>query len=223
MRAEYRIFAAFHKDNDSQNRWSGLEDHLTGTAMRCENSNTMETSRVALAVLLCVAFALDGCRVSSEFSEDIAKNSIEFGKMNLEGEQVVLTDSQIQCGVQSELWDAPTTLSPDHTTSHLTSKARDLKFNDDVIIRDPGTRVAYVQIRGEFPLQADSVTSVKDGEDKNSKLVEARVSLKIDNPCFQNPLPMMGVRHGNFSPDSPVVFHMHFDETIGWRVDKLVH
>ena len=191
--------------------------------MRCENSNTMETSRAALAVVLCLAVVLSGCRVSSEFSEDIARASIEFGKMNLEGEQVVLTDAQIQCGVQSELWDPPTTLSPDHTTSHLTSKARDLKFNDDVIIHDPGTRVAYVQIRGEFPLQADSITSVKDGEDKNSKLVEAKGSVKIDNPCFLSPLPMMGVRHGNFSADSPVVFHMHFDENIGWRVDKLVH
>src|SRR5271163_237251 len=177
----------------------------------------METSRAALVAALCLAVVLSGCKPSSDFNDDTARGSIEFGTMKLEGEQVTLTDSQIQCGVQSQLWDPPTTLSPDHTTSHLTSKARDLKFNDDVIIRDPGTRVAYVQIRGEFPLQADSITSVKDGEDQNSKLVEAKVSVKIDNPCFQSALPMMGVRHGNFSPDSPVVFHMHFDETIGWR------
>ena len=196
---------------------------MTATSMRCENSNYMVTSRPALAVLLCLAFLLSGCRPSSDFSEDVGRASIEYEKMNLEGEQVVLTDSQIQCGVQSELWDPPTTLSPDHTTAHLTSKARDLKFNDDVIIRDPNSKVAYVQIRGEFPLQVDSIASVKDGEDKNSKLVEAKVSVKIDNPCFQGALPMMGVRHGNFSADSPVVFHLHFDENIGWRVDKLVH
>lgn len=223
MLAESWISIAFHKENDRQNRWGRLEDYLTGTSMRCENSSYMETSRAALAVTLCLAVALCGCRPSSDFNEDVARGSIEYGKMNLEGEQVTLTDSQIQCGVQSELWDPPTTLSPDHTTSHLTSKARDLKFNDDVIIRDPNSKVAYVQIRGEFPLQTDSITSVKDGEDQNSKLVEAKVSVKIDNPCFQNPLPMMGVRHGNFSADSPVVFHMHFDENIGWRVDKLVH
>jgi hypothetical protein len=191
--------------------------------MRCENSIYMETSHAALVAVVCLAAVLSACKPSTDFNEDIARGSIEFGKMKLEGEQVTLTDSQIQCGVQSELWDPPTTLSPDHTSSHLTSKARDLKFNDDVIIRDPGSRVAYVQIRGEFPLQTDSIVSMKDGEDSNSKLVEARVSVKIDNPCFQSPLPMMGVRHGNFSPDSPVVFHMHFDENIGWRVDKLVH
>jgi hypothetical protein len=191
--------------------------------MRCENSSYMETFRAALVAALCLAVVLSGCRPSSDFSEDIARGSIEYGKMNLEGEQVTLTDPQIQCGVQTELWDSPTTLSADHTTAHLTSKARDLKFNDDVIIHDPSSRVAYVQVRGEFPLQADSIVSIKDGEDKNSKLVEAKVSIKIDNPCFPNSLPLMGVRHGNFSADSPVVFHMHFDESVGWRVDKLVH
>ncbi len=191
--------------------------------MRCENSSYMETSRAALVAALCLAVVLSGCRPSSDFSEDIARGSIEYGKMNLEGEQVTLTDPQIQCGVQTELWDSPTTLSADHTTAHLTSKARDLKFNDDVIIHDPSSRVAYVQVRGEFPLQADSIVSIIDGEDKNSKLVEAKVSIKIDNACFPNSLPLMGVRHGNFSADSPLVFHMHFDESVGWRVDKLVH
>jgi hypothetical protein len=183
----------------------------------------METSRAALVAAWCLAVVLSGCKPSSDFSEDVARGAIEFGKMNLEGEQVTLTDTQIQCGVQSELWDPPTSLSPDHTTAHLTSKARDLKFNDDVIIKDPSSRVAYVQIRGAFPLQTDSITSMKDGEDKDSKLVEAKVSVKIDNACFPSPLPLMGVRHGNFSADSPVSLHLHFDESGGWRVDKLVH
>jgi hypothetical protein len=196
---------------------------LTRTSTRCENSNYMQTSRAALVAALCLAVVLSACKPSSDFNEDVAKGAIEFGKMNLEGEQVILNDSSIQCGVQSELWDPPTTLSADHTTAHLTSKARDLKFNDDVIIHDPGSRVAYAQVRGEFPLQVDSIVSIKDGEDKFAKVVEAKVSIKIDNPCFPNSLPMMGVRHGNFSADSPVVLHVHFDDTGGWRVDKLVH
>jgi len=183
----------------------------------------MQTSRAALSVAVCLAVILCGCKPSSEFNEDTAKGAIEAAKMKLEGEQVTLSDSQIQCGVQSELWDPPTSLSPDHTTAHLTSKARDLKFNDDVIIKDPSSRVAYVQVRGEFSLQADSIVAIKDGEDKNAKVVEAKASIKIDNPCFQGALPLMGVRHGNFSADSPVVFHIHFDENNGWHVDKLVH
>jgi hypothetical protein len=200
-----------------------LRPNLTTTGMRCENSNNMETSRAALAVALFLTAVLCGCKPSSEFNEDTARGAIEAGKMKLEGEQATLSDSQIQCGVQSELWDTPTSLSPDHTTAHLTSKARALKFNDDVIIKDPSSRVAFVQVRGEFPLQVDSIVTIKDGEDKNAKVVEAKASIKIDDPCFQSPLPLMGVRHGNFSADSPVVFHIHFDENNGWHVDKLVH
>lgn len=197
--------------------------NLTRTAMRCENSNNMQTSRAALSVALCLALLLCACKPSSEFNEDTARGAIEADKLKAEGEQVVLTDSQIQCGVQSELWDPPTSLSPDHVTAKLTSKARDLKFNDDVIIKDPGSRVAYVQVRGEFPLQVDSIVKIKDGEDKNEKVVEAKASIKIDNACFPSPLPLMGVRHGNFSADSPATFHIHFDENNGWHVDKLLH
>ncbi len=190
--------------------------------MRCENSNNMVTSRGALLTAFCVAILLCGCVASSEFNDDVARGAISSGSMKLEGEQVTLTDSQIQCGLKNELWDPPTSTSADHSTAHLTPKARSLKFDDDVVIRDPRSSVAFVQIRGEFPLQVDSIVSVKDGEDKNSKLVEAKVGVKIDDACFQNPLPLMGVRHGNFSADTPPVFHLHFDES-GWHVDKLVH
>lgn len=183
----------------------------------------MVTSRGALLTAFCLAILLCGCKASSEFNDDVARGAIESSNpMKLEGEQVTLTDPQIQCGLKSELWELPTATSGDRTTAHLTAKARELKFDDDVFIRDPKSNVAYVQIRGDFPLQVDSIVSAKDGEDKNSKVVEAKVSVKIENACFQNPLPLMGVRHGNFSADTPPVFHMHFDES-GWHVDKLVH
>ena len=182
----------------------------------------MLTSRRTLVAALCLTVFLCGCKASSEFNEDVAKSAIENGPMKLEGEQVTLTDSHIQCGLRAELWDPPTATSVDHYSAHLTSKARDLKFNDDLVTHDPSSRVAYVQVRGDFPLQVDSITAVKNGEDNNTKLVEAKVGIKIDNACFPGPLPLMGVRHGNFSAESPVVFHLHFDES-GWHVDKLVH
>jgi hypothetical protein len=179
-------------------------------------------SRAALAASWCLAIVLAGCRPSSDFNEDVARSAIEKAPLKLEGEQVVLTDAQIQCGVQAEYWDPPLAPSPDHSTAHLTPKGMSLKFNDEVIIQDPSTRVPYVQVRGDFPLQVDTVTSVKDGEDSSTKLAEAKVGVKIEDACFPNPLPLMGVRHGNFSPDSPVVFHLHFDDS-GWHVDKVVH
>ena len=190
-------------------------------AMRCQNNKKM-ISRAALAASWSLVLILCGCKSSSDFSEDIAKFQIEVTPMKLEGEQVTLTDGQVQCGIQSELWDPPTTLSPDHTTAHLAPKGRDLKFADDVIIHDPGSHIPFVQIRGEFQFQVDSIVSLKDGEDKFSKLVEAKAGVKIDNPCFQNALPLMGVRHGNFSADTPVVFHMRLEDS-GWHPDKIVH
>ena len=52
--------------------------------------------------------------------------------------------------------------------------------------------------------------------------VSCKAGVKIENACFQSPLPLMGVKHGNFSAGSPVVFHLHFDES-GWHADKVVH
>lgn len=182
----------------------------------------MTISRPALAASWFLAIVLSGCKASSDFNADVAKQAIESGPMKLEGEQVTFTDAQIQCGLQAEYWDPPVTISDDHSHAALTAKGKNFKFNDDVMIRDPGSRVPFVQIRGDLPLQVDSIAAIKDGEDQYTKLVEAKVGVKIDDPCFQNPLPLMGVRHGNFSTDSPVVFHMHFDET-GWHVDRVVH
>jgi len=178
---------------------------------------------LAALVALSLAIATTGCRPSADFNEDIAKGTIESQPMTLEGEQVTLTGDQLQCGVQNEFWESPTSLSPDHSTAHLTSKARDLKFNDDVIVSDPGATKPYVQVRGSFPLQVDSITAIKPGEDNTTKLVEAKAGVKIDNVCFPQPLPLMGVRHGNFNADAPVVFHFHFDDATGWHADKIVH
>jgi hypothetical protein len=182
----------------------------------------MVTSRGAQVAALSLVVVLCGCKASSEFNEDVAKGTIESAPMKLEGEQVTLTDTQIQCGLQNEFWDPPTSTSADHSSAHLTSKARDLKFNDDLIIHDPSSRVPYVQIRGDFPIQVDGITAIKNGEDNTAKLVEARAGVKIENACFQSPLPLMGVKHGNFTAGSPVVFHLHFDES-GWHADKVVH
>jgi hypothetical protein len=182
----------------------------------------MLIARLALAASGCLAIVLAGCKPSSDFDEEVARHAIESSPIKLEGEQVTLTALQIECGTQAEYWDATQSLSPEHAKASLTPKGRNLKFNDDVIVTDPSSRVPFVQVRGEFPLQVDSITSIKDGEDKNAKLVEAKVGVKIADACFQGPLPLMGVRHGNFSADSPVIFHLHFDES-GWHADNVVH
>jgi len=175
-----------------------------------------------LAAALSLAMVSTGCKPSSDFNEDVAKGAIESQPLRVEGEQVTLTGDQLQCGVQNELWESPSSISADHSIARLTSKARDLKFNDDVIVSEPGITRPYVQVRGSFPIQVDSITAIKPGEDSSTKLAEAKAGVKIDHACFQQPLPLMGVRHGNFNADAPVVFHFHFDDS-GWHADKIVH
>src|ERR1700685_4276733 len=183
----------------------------------------MIISQSALAAsYCCLAIVLAGCKANSDFNEEIARDAIEMAPLKLEGEQVTFTDAQVQCGTQAEYWDPPLTISPDHSSAHLTPKGAAFKFADDVIITDPSSRLPFVQVRGDFPLAVSSIAALKDGEDKTTKLVEAKVGVKIDDACFQNPLPLMGVKHGQFSSDSPVVFHLHLEDA-GWRVDRVVH
>lgn len=203
-------------------RFAIKRNDLTWMAAECQNSNNMVTSRWALGAALCLSFALFGCKASSDFSEDVARGAIESAPMKLEGEQVTINDTQMQCGLRAEYWEPPVATSNDRSSAHLTSKGRELKFNDDLIVHDPSSRVAFIQVRGEFPLVVDSIVSMKDAGDQTNKLVEAKVRAKIEDPCFPEGVPLMGVRHGNFSADSPVVFHMHLDDS-GWHVDKLVH
>src|SRR5215471_13826679 len=136
--------------------------------------------RAALVIALALAMALFGCKASSEFNNDIARDAIQSRPLTLEGEQVTLNQPEIDCGVQSDLWDAPASPSPERSSAHLTAKGRALNFNDDVIVREPNTRMPYVSIRGTFPLSVSEMVSTRDGDEKGTKVAEARVGVKID-------------------------------------------
>ena len=49
---------------------------------------------------------------------------------------MTFTDPQIQCGGASRILGSSVTISQDHSQADLTAKATNLKFDDDVIIRD---------------------------------------------------------------------------------------
>lgn len=187
----------------------------------CKNSSMR--FRGSLAAVLCLALAAVGCKSSSDFDAGTATAALQSHPMKLEGEQVTLTQKQIDCAVQADLWDPPTELPPDHAIAHLKDKGRDLKFNDDVVIRDPNSKLPYVQVRGDLPLHVQEITAIRDGDQPGTKLVEAKVGVKIDHPCFSAPLPLMGVRHGNFTADAPVVFHFSQGDGGAWQADQIVH
>jgi hypothetical protein len=167
---------------------------------------------------LCLASV--ACGNKNEFNEDIARSILEANTVNLDGEQVTITQAQLDCGVQAELWEAPTQVSQDRTTARLTPKGHDLNFGDDPAV-EPNFHLPYAQVRGAFSLTVDSVAGIRDGQD-GTKLVDAKAGIKLQDACFPTPLPIMGVKHGVFREDIPVSFLFSKSDD-GWRLDKVVH
>src|SRR5579872_7145825 len=177
-------------------------------------------NRVKLFIVCCLlaGFAiLAGCG-SGDFNYGKVGNIIQGAPLKLDAEYVILNRSQVDCGVQEDLWDAPVE-NGTHSVARLTQKGRDLHFSDDVSIGD--LRNPYAQIRGEFTLVAIDVQADRDGPDKESRLVDVKLGVPITHYCFPQPLLMMGVRKGNFTQDvSPTLL---FRYNNGWYLDRIMH
>ena len=181
----------------------------------------MSKRQSLIVALLAFCLACANCGGNKEdFDGDKAKGLLESAPVNLDGEQVTLTSMQVDCGVQEDLWERPSQFSSERSTARLDQKGRDLNFGDDVVIEP--NRQPYVQVRGPVSLQVDDVSHIRDGEESGSKLVDARAGVKIQHSCFAKPLPLMGVRKGNFQPDVLPIFQFRLKDD-GWHVDKLVH
>ena len=165
-----------------------------------------------LACLLLVACG------SSEFDP---VGVLESRPVKLDGEQVALDPGQVDCGTRAELWDVTLLGGDGRAVARLTKKGRDLQFSDDIQIGDPAVGVPYAQIHGTFPIKVLKMGSVRD-EDEWDKVVEAKVAVAIDHACFQNnPLVLLGIKHGQFDPSANPVFRVKLDRY--WLVDQTIH
>ncbi len=174
--------------------------------------------------MACLAFAATGC-VQKEFQDVKAQNIISSGPIHLDAEQVTLTQAQVDCGVQNELWDQPSggggVVGAPHVTARLLPAGRDLHFDDDVVVSEPGFSRPYAQIRGEFMMQLADGPTIRD-EGSDSKLVEGKLMVIIPHTCFSDPLPLLGVRKGRFTQDALPILEFHLGNN-GWQFEKLVH
>jgi hypothetical protein len=170
--------------------------------------------------VVCLALLTTGC-TQKEFAPEKAQAIVGATPIHLDAEQVMLSTSQLECGVQNELWDAPGPLSQGRSVARLLDAGRALHFDDDVVVTENGYHQPYVQIRGDFPMQLADGPSIKD-EDSDGKLVEGKLLVMIPHMCFTDGLPVMGVRKGQFSQDvNPVLeFRLLAD---GWHFTKLLH
>jgi len=172
-----------------------------------------------LAAVLCALSA--GCGDPNAFDDGVAKGAAQAEPFQLDSEQVSMNLNQLACGVSDDLWEAPN-VGTDRTLSHLQQKGRALNFSDDISSDEVGHVLPYTQVRGKFPLQLDQVISIKDGEDKDTKIVQAKVGVKIAQACFDTPLYIMGVHKGQYREDLPATLqYERYGE--GWHLTKIVH
>ena len=181
----------------------------------------IKTHRGLLGTVIGLCLVSLACGSKDQFDEGVAKTILEANPVKLDGEQVTITQTQLDCGVQSELWESPAQVSQNRSTARLTSKGRDLNFGDDPAI-EPNFHQPHAQVRGAFLLQVDQVSGIRDGETDGTKLVDAKAGIKLDQSCFPNDLPILGVKHGDFREDTPISFLFAKNED-GWHLEKVVH
>jgi hypothetical protein len=176
--------------------------------------------RLLACGVLCLGFATTGC-VQKEFQDVKAQSIMASSPIHLDAEQVSLTPTQFECGVQYDLWDPPGAAAGERTYARLEQAGRDLHFGDDVVVAEPGFHAPYVQVRGDFMMQLADGPSVRD-DGSDGRLVEGKLMVIIPQMCFTDPLPVLGVRKGKFTQDTPPVMQFRLLQD-GWHFTKLVH
>jgi hypothetical protein len=179
----------------------------------------MTTHRLQAAALAVLCMICAGC--SNEFDETKMRGTTEASPVQLDSEQVTLTQAQVDCGVDRDLWEAPVQLS-DRSTAHLKQAARDLGFSDDVSLYEANYSLPYAQMRGKLMLRVETLIDTKDGPGQGEKTSVAQVRVKVPHECFGGDLPIMGIRKGQFNQGLPVTLVFALGDK-GWAVDHFVH
>ena len=142
---------------------------------------------------------------------------LESHPVRLDGEQIVLNTTQVECGAQNDLWTV-TPMGDGRSLGRLTQKGRDLQFGDDIQIVSPNP---FAQVRGAFPLKVLQGGTIQDS-DAFTKTMEAKVGVRIDHKCFQDSMPvLMGIRHGEFTSAANTVFRFKLENE--WQFDQIIH
>jgi hypothetical protein len=172
----------------------------------------------ALGAVVCLGLGTTGCG-QHDFNPG---GIVGYAPIHLDAEQVMLSGDQVDCGVKSDLWEAPpATLAGGRASAKLLEAGRNLHFDDDVVYAEAGVNQPYVQVRGDFSVQLADDASIRD-DGPDGKLVEGRLTVTIPHACFPAPLAMLGVRKGKFVEDAPPILKFSTDGQ-NWRFIKIIH
>ena len=163
-----------------------------------------------------LCLVLSGCAEEGFGNETVAQ-ILQTGKIRIEGEQVILTQAQLDCGTREELWTPESTGA--RSIARLSAQASALGFADNLQIGDRSVP-ASVQVRGEFPLQVLKVLTIKD-KDASTKIAEAKVGIKVKHSCLAGALPLMGIKRGDFSADAAPRFQIGGGPQ--WAFERILH
>jgi hypothetical protein len=177
------------------------------------------TTTFEFLAALTLCFFMVAC--SSDLDENTIRPRAEGKQIQLDSEQVSLTSNQVDCGIKEELWEEASSDGGQQTRYRLTQKGRELQFSDDIYSSGPGYPTPYAQVRGKFYLQMNQVVGVTAGEN-GSKLIQAKLAVKIPHECFAAPLPLMAIRKGAFTLDG--VPRLKYENTEdGWQPTEFLH
>jgi hypothetical protein len=176
--------------------------------------------RLCAVAVVCLALGTTSC-VQKEFQVEKAQNILAAMPVHLDAEQVSLSFQQLDCGAKNDLWDPPGPMQQQRSVARLLPGGKELHFDDDVVVSEPGYPQPYVQIRGDFTLQLADSPNIRD-EGADGRLVDGKLMAVIPNACFPDPVPLLGVHKGKFSQDTNPVMEFRLLND-GWHFIKLVH
>jgi len=137
--------------------------------------------RLSAVAVVCLSVVTTGC-VQTEFQEQKAQNIIAAVPIHLDAEWVTLSFPQVECGAQNDLWEQPGQARQEHAAARLLAAGKELHFDDDVVVAEPGYSQPYVQIRGDFRLQLAAGPSIRD-DGADGRIVEGKLGLSSPIPA----------------------------------------
>jgi hypothetical protein len=175
-------------------------------------------SRFKIMIVLAGGLFMASCD-DGVFDDEAAQGVIQASKLQLSGEQVLLTPDQVNCGEKKGLWTVDQ-IDGGGAIGRLTDAGRALAFSDDVRMGDRRFTGATVQLHGEFNVAVKKINSVTD-ESANVKNVDAKLGVIVKHDCLAKPLPLLGIDRGDFSEDASPRIRLR--QRNGWTVDQILH